>query len=258
MFIGAPLGAIIRKGGLGLPLVISVVFFILYYILSLIGEKLVRESIMPDYQGMWMTSTFFAIIGTFITYKATTDSAIFNMDTYSNFIKKIFGQRFNVVDTVNIHVKEEEGLLGEAKTDNMYSSLFTLNDNIEKLLESNHNSLVIGNFLISLYSVNNDSDLIIFERLYHNTFKAIINHQVFHNKNVRAKAYEFPAMNMNEFTDSKTSQVILVIFACIPPFTLIIAARHYIKLIVLRSKLKQIKKLIPEMGTLLKINESVN
>ncbi len=255
MFIGAPLGAIIRKGGLGLPLVISVVFFILYYILSLTGEKLVRTSVVTGVEGMWGTSMLFSVIGAFITYKATTDSSLFNMDTYSNFIKKLFGQRFNIVDVINIDKDAEKPATSTAKTDNITSSLYALNDNVERLLDSNNYSLALSDFLVSMYSIQSDSDLVIFEKFYINTFKAIVNHPVFHNKNVRAKTYEFPALKVSEFQDPRAVQIILVVLACIPPFTLIIAFRHYIKLIIFRSKLKQIKRLIPEMGSLLKIHQ---
>lgn len=88
-FIGAPLGAIIRKGGLGMPTVISVLFFLVYYIISLSGEKFVRESIISPFQGMWISAVVLFPIGIFLTYKAATDAAIMNMETYSNFIRKI-------------------------------------------------------------------------------------------------------------------------------------------------------------------------
>jgi lipopolysaccharide export system permease protein len=257
LFIGAPLGAIIRKGGLGLPMVVSVVFFILYYILSLTGEKLVRSSIASAPVGMWATSLLYAIIGAFITYKATTDSSLFNMDTYTNFIKKVFGQKYNVVDMVNIK-KRDADVTSEAKTSNIYSSLFTLNEDIDRLLESKNFSSRPWLFIANLFSVRNDSNLILFERLYYNTFGAIINHQVFNNKNVRAKAYEFPAFNVKEFEDSNLVQVVMAVLVCIPPFTIFVLIRQYVKLTVFRSKLKQIKKLIPEMGTLLKISDAPN
>ena len=255
LFIGAPLGAIIRKGGLGLPLIISVFFFILYYVLSLIGEKLVRESIMLDYQGMWMTSAIFAIIGVFITYKATTDSSIFNMDTYSNFIKKVFGQRYNVVDKINIDKEDLSKIQPKAKSDKLYSSLIDLNDSTENMLEGTKDSLRPTDFLAELFTPQNESNLVLYERFYYNTFKAIINNPLFHNKNVRAKTYEFPALNIKEFQESKTVKYILVVLACIPPFTIILAIRKLIKITVFRAKLKQIKRLIPEIGTLLKVAE---
>ncbi len=89
-FIGAPLGAIIRKGGLGTPIVVSVAFFLIYYMLSLTGKKLVREGLVEAFTGMWSASVILFVIGVFLTYKATTDSVILNTDTYLNFIKNIF------------------------------------------------------------------------------------------------------------------------------------------------------------------------
>ncbi|MFN8207928.1 MAG: LptF/LptG family permease [Bacteroidales bacterium] len=88
-FIGAPLGAIIRKGGLGMPVVVSVLFFVFWYVISLTGEKFAREDIIQAYVGMWLSSFILLPVGIFLTYKATTDSAILNMDTYSRFFKKI-------------------------------------------------------------------------------------------------------------------------------------------------------------------------
>ncbi len=88
-FIGAPLGAIIRKGGLGLPLVISVLFFVLYYVISITGEKFVRESYTPAYIGVWISSYILLPLGIFLTYKSTTDSAILNVESYGKLINKI-------------------------------------------------------------------------------------------------------------------------------------------------------------------------
>ena len=89
-FIGAPLGAIIRKGGLGMPVVVSVLFFITFHILSITGEKLVKEGEMPAYQGMWMATVILLPIGVFLTYKATSDSSLFDIDSYINAVKKVF------------------------------------------------------------------------------------------------------------------------------------------------------------------------
>ena len=91
-FIGAPLGAIIRKGGLGMPVVISVVFFVLYYIISITGEKFAREGIMAASVGMWLSAMVLLPTGIFLTRKATRDSSILNIDTYLNFWKKLAGR----------------------------------------------------------------------------------------------------------------------------------------------------------------------
>jgi lipopolysaccharide export system permease protein len=89
-FIGAPLGAIIRKGGLGLPVVVSVVFFVIYHVISFTCEKMVRESVMPAYFGMWVASLVFLPIGVFLTLKATSDSSLFDVNAYLGIFRRIF------------------------------------------------------------------------------------------------------------------------------------------------------------------------
>ncbi len=88
-FIGAPLGAIIRKGGLGMPVVIAVLFFVIWYVLTLFGEKVAKEGIAPVPLGMWESTVILMAAGAFLTYKATTDSAIMNKETYSHFFKRL-------------------------------------------------------------------------------------------------------------------------------------------------------------------------
>ncbi len=97
-FIGAPLGAIIRKGGLGMPVVVSVFFFILYYVISLMGDKFVRESILNPFVGMWFSAFLLIPLGLFLTYKAATDSVVMNIETYLLYFKKIFGIKENKVN----------------------------------------------------------------------------------------------------------------------------------------------------------------
>jgi len=88
--IGAPLGAIIKKGGMGLPLVISIAFFLVYHITSITGEKFAKEDVITPFRGMWLSSMILLPIGIFLIYKATHDSAIFDMDSYRSFFNKHF------------------------------------------------------------------------------------------------------------------------------------------------------------------------
>ncbi|MCZ4694276.1 YjgP/YjgQ family permease [Ancylomarina euxinus] len=88
-FIGAPLGAIIRKGGLGMPVIVSVLFFIIYYIISMTGERAARELVLSPFMGMWISSIVILPLGIVLTYKATTDSGILNIDVYINFFKRL-------------------------------------------------------------------------------------------------------------------------------------------------------------------------
>jgi lipopolysaccharide export system permease protein len=91
-FIGAPLGAIIRKGGLGMPVVISVLFFVIYYVIDTMGLKFAKEGLWPVYQGMWLSSAILLPVGAFLTYKSATDSALLNADAYINFFRKMLGK----------------------------------------------------------------------------------------------------------------------------------------------------------------------
>ncbi len=90
-FIGAPLGAIIRKGGLGTPIVISVLLFIVYYIFDNSGYKLARDGRWPVWQGVWLSSAVLLPLGIFLTKKAVDDSAVFNADAYRNFFRRLLG-----------------------------------------------------------------------------------------------------------------------------------------------------------------------
>lgn len=86
LFIGAPLGAIIRKGGLGAPVVISVIMFIIYYIIDNTGYKMAREGLWTAAEGMWLSSAILLPIGIFLTYKAAVDATIFNKEAYIRFL----------------------------------------------------------------------------------------------------------------------------------------------------------------------------
>lgn len=88
-FIGAPLGAIIRKGGIGMPAVISVFLFICYFFLDNSGANLARTRVLPPFGGMWLSSMILLPLGVFFTYKAVNDSVIMNADTYLLFFKNL-------------------------------------------------------------------------------------------------------------------------------------------------------------------------
>ena len=91
--IGAPLGAIIRKGGLGMPVIASVFTFIVYYILDTSGTKLAREGEIPVWWGSWMSTSVLAPLGLFLTYQANKDSGVFNIDIYKNAFRWLLGIR---------------------------------------------------------------------------------------------------------------------------------------------------------------------
>ena len=92
-FIGAPLGAIIRKGGLGLPVLISVLVFILYYILDNSGYRMARSGMWTIWFGKSLAPAVLVPMAVFFTYKATNDSVVFNADMYANAFRRFFGLR---------------------------------------------------------------------------------------------------------------------------------------------------------------------
>lgn len=92
-FIGAPLGAIIRKGGLGMPVVISVLIFIIYYVINNMGYKMARDGKWIMFMGMWLSSFILAPLGAFLTYKSNNDSVVLNADAYISWFKRVLGIR---------------------------------------------------------------------------------------------------------------------------------------------------------------------
>lgn len=97
-FIGAPLGSIIRKGGLGMPLLISIIFFLVFHLLNMFGEKFVREGILTPFIGIWLAVLVLTPVGIFLTYKAMHDSQLFNKEFYYRTfmsIKKFFANQKN-------------------------------------------------------------------------------------------------------------------------------------------------------------------
>lgn len=94
-FIGAPLGAIIRKGGLGMPVVISVLIFVVYYIIDSGATRIGKSGEMNVALGTWMSTLVLAPVGAFFTYKSNKDSVVFNIDTYAAFFRKVFGIRLS-------------------------------------------------------------------------------------------------------------------------------------------------------------------
>jgi lipopolysaccharide export system permease protein len=92
-FIGAPLGAIIRKGGLGMPMVVSTFFFIIFHVISITGEKFAKEGVLTPLQGMWLASFLLLPLGVFLTFKATSDSVLFDNEAYGKLVKKFFKKK---------------------------------------------------------------------------------------------------------------------------------------------------------------------
>lgn len=94
-FIGAPLGSIIRKGGLGMPLVVAILFFIIFHLLNIFGEKFAKENVTSVFFGMWMAIIVLVPVGFFLTYKAMHDSQLFNKEFYNRMFKRLRNRKKN-------------------------------------------------------------------------------------------------------------------------------------------------------------------
>ena len=93
-FIGAPLGAIIRKGGLGLPIVFAVLIFITFHILNTFGKKVAEENEILPFFGSWMSSIVLTPLAILLTYRATNDIGLINLDVITQPIQKVFQRIF--------------------------------------------------------------------------------------------------------------------------------------------------------------------
>ncbi len=109
-FIGAPLGAIIRKGGLGVPVVVSVVIFIIYYMINALGEKLAETGKWETAFGLWLSTALLTPVGIWLTVKANKDSTVFNMEAYIRFFRRLLGlrERFYIVARKEIVMEEPD------------------------------------------------------------------------------------------------------------------------------------------------------
>jgi lipopolysaccharide export system permease protein len=97
-FIGAPLGAIIRKGGMGLPVVMAVIFFLIYHIISTVSEKSAVQGNLEPVAGAWMAIILLSPLAAFLTYKATVDSALFDTGYYKSLFVNLFKRKKNAAD----------------------------------------------------------------------------------------------------------------------------------------------------------------
>ena len=131
-FIGAPLGAIIRKGGLGMPVIISVSIFIFYYIINSSGEKMAKSGAWYIPFGVWLSSMVLAPIGVFLTYKSNQDSAVFNIEGYRMFIMRLFGLR------ESRKLNRKEVIINEPDSPKVAHELTDLQADCKRYVEEHH------------------------------------------------------------------------------------------------------------------------
>lgn len=131
-FVGAPLGAIIRKGGLGMPTVISVIIFIFWYIINTSSMKLARDGSTNMLLGMWVSTVVIAPFGIFITYKANRDSVVFNTDAYLSLLRRLLGIR------TKRHLFRKEVIIDDPRMDVLPTLISELRESCRAYNRQNH------------------------------------------------------------------------------------------------------------------------
>ena len=129
-FIGASLGAIIRKGGLGLPVVISVIIFVLYYIVDSGATRVAKSGEMNIALGVWMSTLVLAPLGIFFTYKSNKDSVVFNLELYINFFRWLLGLR------PSRHVIKKEVIIDDPDYARIYTDLDEISGRCQNYLDT--------------------------------------------------------------------------------------------------------------------------
>lgn len=132
-FIGAPLGAIIRKGGIGLPLVVSVILFIIYYIIDNTGYKMAKDGRIGVIEGMWLSSAVLLPLGVFFTYKAVHDSGVFNIDAYKAFWAKLRGKNKRTLEPKEFTLDEVTPEGAVEVINNFNNDLTTFHNSYKKM-----------------------------------------------------------------------------------------------------------------------------
>ena len=151
-FIGAPLGAIIRKGGLGFPVVISVLVFIIFYILDNTGYRMSRQGSWAIWFGKGLAPAVLAPIAVFVTYKATNDSTVFNMELYKNFFMKLLGLR------IKRHIFGKEVIIEDPKYREDAALLEKLNGDIA-IYNKVHELKKLPNFINVFFKYQPDHEI---------------------------------------------------------------------------------------------------
>jgi lipopolysaccharide export system permease protein len=150
-FIGAPLGAIIRKGGLGMPVIVSICIFIFYYLIDNTGYKMARDGNWIVWIGMWTSTVVLAPVGAFFTYKSNKDSVVLNADSYLQWVKQIINIR-----TVRNLVKKEV-IITDPDYQRITTDLKELSTDCKKYLQDRQYSKTVPNY-IKLWIIRNETN----------------------------------------------------------------------------------------------------
>ena len=247
-FIGAPLGAIIRKGGIGTPIIIAVIFFVMYYVISMIGEKSAREGAMTPLEGIWMSTFIILSIGIFLTWMATRDSTIFNQELYANYIRK--GLNF-IFTTYRIPRPEMAYLATTAdlNPEYMVAKLEELSLSCKLYLEGNFRK---HTRFREIWYQQEDTGLSEIGKCYDHILSILKQSDV---DMIRESVAEYPCVTLHNYKIKKDAGWQIVAAAVIFPVWLYLYLKMWIQKYALRNELRNImstnRDLVNELNSIL-------
>ncbi len=238
-FIGAPLGAIVRKGGLGYPVLISVAIFILYYLLNTSAFKMAREGEWNTFIGSWLSTFVMAPLGILFTYQSNKDSAIFNIDSYKEFFRILFCIR----EKRNIAFKEV--IIDDPDYVNGYKKVEQIIGDCDKII--NNNKFYKLPSVKEVFFKEKDNAI---DELNDNLESLIEEFGNSRDKKVVAKINYFPVLSTDTITSPFRNKWINIISLIIVPVGIIIyirAAKFRFRLFKDLNKVKENSKELNEI-----------
>ena len=231
-FIGAPLGAIIRKGGLGFPVIISVFVFIIFYILDNTGYRMSRLGTWTIWFGQGLAPAVLAPIAIFVTYKASNDSTVFNMEMYKMFFMKLLGLR------IKRHVFGKEVIIEEPKYTEDAQRLEKLNSDIY-IYNKVHELKKLPNFINVFFKYQPDNEIERISDELENVIEDLTNTRnkvILHNLNL------YPILATKAHTRPFERQWLNILAAIIVPVGIVLYLRMWRFRIRLYRDLNTIKQ----------------
>jgi lipopolysaccharide export system permease protein len=247
-FIGAPLGAIIRKGGIGTPIIIAVLFFVMYYVISEIGKKSAREGALTPFEGIWMSTVIIFTIGVLLTWMATRDSPIFNQELYAHYLKKGLSFIFVTYRTSRPEI-DYRASSTDLAPENMIAKLEELSQRCRYYLEGDFRR----NMRFSKIWYEHDDPALSKIVSEYDQIRAVLKQSDI--EMIRETVEEYPGAALHECKIKKTSGWQIIAAAVIFPIWLYLYLKVLIQKYSLRNELRNImganRNLVNELNSVL-------
>ena len=231
-FIGAPLGAIIRKGGIGVPVIISVLVYIVYYILDNTGYRMARGGMWAVWFGKSISTAVLAPLAAFVTYKATNDSVVFNMDLYRNLFMKLLGLR------LKRHVYAKEVIINDPDYTNDALALEKINEEVTDYAHQ-HKLYKLPNFIHVFFRYEPDNEIERINTDMDHTIEDLTNTK---DRMILSLLNKYPIVSVKSHTRPFEKQWLNVVAGLLIPINVFIYIRMWFFRLRLLRDLKTIKE----------------